>query len=176
MRIYYRLLVWASALGLITSTSWHVLTLFGIPVSRSLWMPFFLAMFGIWFTAIISIMPLKDRIAADRSRFWKTVLEGAPTWMCLAVLYIGIYVVVNWVLTTGGLSRVTDRDPSFPRVGSAVMMLFYSSAMAMLYAAGARDRATHCPEGHWVFEGQAVCSVCGQSAVQQTLSAARHGA
>ena len=171
MSVYYRGAVIAAALGLAATGVWHVLTLLGTPVSRTFWVPLNVAMFPLWLAAIISIMPLRERIAADRWRMWKIVLDGAPTWMCLLALYVGIYAALNWVLATGMVfGRITDKDPSFPRAGSGMLMIFYASGMAMLYAAGARDQAVECPEGHFVFPGQDVCSECGQRPQNKFLS------
>jgi len=173
---YYSTLVWASGAGLAAAVVWHVLTLVGVEVSRSLWIPLFTAMFPLWLAAIVSAGPVNDRIVADPHRAWKIVLEGAPTWMRLAPLYLSIYGMVNGVLATGELSRMTDRNPNFPRVGSAVIMVFYGTGMAMLYAAGKREHAVRCSEGHFIYPGQDVCPVCGQLPDRGHSTSTRHGA
>ena len=176
MSVYYRSLVWLSGLGLLAAAVWHILTLMGIELSRSLWMPLSIGMFVVWFPAVISALPLNDRIRDAPRDAWKIILGGAPTWMCLTVLYIGIYAIVNWVLTTGGLSGITSNDEHFPRVGSGVITLFYATAMAILYSSGARANAISCSEGHLIYPGQQSCPVCGQSRDRAKVEVLRHGA
>jgi len=164
MSAFYRVLAWASGIGFVAAAAWHVLVLLGSDVPKPQWMPLFLGIFVVWVPAVLSIMPLRDRIASDRWHMWSIVLEGAPTWMFLGVIYIGIYGVVNFLLATGGLGRITDRDPAFPRAGSGSAMVFYFTAMAILQGAKAREGATRCPEGHLIAVGQSLCTECGRKA------------
>ena len=167
MNSYYRTLVCLSGLGFLASFAWNVLTLIGIEVPKSLWMPLVVGIFFVWVPAVVSALPLNDRIADDPWHAWKILLEGTPTWMYVAVFYIGIYSLVNWVLATGGLGRVDSNSPAFPRAGSGITMLFYATAMAILYSSGARANATQCPEGHFIYPGQRFCSVCGPPRARQ---------
>jgi hypothetical protein len=159
---YYQTMVWLSGIGLLATAAWHILVLLGVDVPRTAWMPLEIGMFVVWFPAVISALPLNAQIRNARGGTWKILLQGAPTWMYLTALYLGIYAAVNWVLATGDLSRVTSNDAAFPRVGSGVTMLFYAVAMAILYSSGARENAVQCSEGHWIYPGQAKCPTCGQ--------------
>jgi len=171
MSWYYRVLVIAAAAGFIGTATWHVLTLLGVEVPRDVWMPLSVGVFIVWFPAVVATLSVKDRIAADRRNMWKIALEGAPTWLCLAALYIAIYATINFILATGGFGSVTDKDPAFPRAGSGIDMIFYVTAMALLYAAGVREHAVRCPEGHLIYPGQDFCAVCGQLPAQNQPSA-----
>jgi hypothetical protein len=172
-----QILVFISVLGFVASTIWHVLTLFGRELPNSLSMLLFLGIFVVWLPAVITPLPLNDRIAENRRNTWKVVMEGAPTWMALVCLYVGIYASINFFLATGNITgSVSSTDEHFQRVGSAIAMVFYSTASAIFVAARARDDAVRCPEGHFVFSGQDRCSICGQVPQSQRETFLKHGA
>lgn len=172
-----QILVVISGLGFISSTVWHALTLFGRELPNGLSMTLFVGVFVVWLPAVITILPLNDRIAANRRDSWKIMMEGAPTWMALLCFYVGIYASINFFLTTGKITgSVSSTDEHFQRVGSAIAMVFYSTASAIFVASGARDNAVRCPEGHFVFSGQDRCSICGQVPESQRETSLKHGA
>jgi hypothetical protein len=140
-------------------------------------MTLFVGVFVVWLPAVITILPLNERIAENRRDTWKIIMEGAPTWMVLLCLYVGIYAFINFFLTTGMITgSVSSTDEHFQRVGSAIAMVFYSAASAIFVAAGARENAVRCPEGHLVFPGQDRCSICGQVPESQRGTFLKHGA
>jgi len=176
MSASWRILVILPGLGLVGSTVWNLLTLLNHELSKSLWMTLTIGIFPLWFIAILTTFPLRDRIRDEPKKMWSIVLEAAPTWMCLLPLYIGVYAWVNFFLTTGQLfGSISSPDEHFQRAASGIDMVFYAAAMAMLYSAGARDNAIRCPEGHIIYPGQKTCPVCGQPP-SRSEPALRHGA
>lgn len=154
-----------SAVGLVVSLWVHIGAVAGHRVApEALFWILHVGIFVVWFPAVFVA---KARVGNLRRKdFWKVALQGSPDWMRYAVYAFGGYALVNFALFT--LNAPTGGGGENPpaivwRGFSGHWMLFYSAALAILYAAVNQEETTQrCINGHSVPQGANFCVRCGQ--------------
>jgi hypothetical protein len=164
-------ILWAcvglSAVGLVLSLWVHLGAVMGRRVApEALFWILHMGIFVVWLpTVLVARKRVGNRSSKD---YWKLVLKGAPEWMRYIVYGFFGYAFVNFALFMAkaptGKSGGEDTPPIVWRGFSGHWMLFYSAALATLYAAAkASENVRRCLNGHAVPAAANFCSRCGQS-------------
>ena len=66
------------------------------------------------------------------------VALGAPPWMKLLVAAVCVYGLVNFIVTSGFPATVRSGEPEWPRVASGTSMMFYGTALLVMWVAAQR--------------------------------------
>jgi len=155
-----------SAIGLGLSLWVHFGAVLGRQVAPSeyFWM-LHAGIFVVWFPAVLVA---QKRIGITRGRdSWKVAIQGAPKWMNYMVSVFFAYAMINFVVFMFIAPTGKQHGPSTPpevwRGFSGHWMLFYSAALAMLYAAARTDSTgARCVNGHPMPANTIICPQCGQ--------------
>lgn len=137
---WWRPLLWPfialSAVGLALSLWVHLGAVMGRKPEPFFWV-LHVGIFVVWFPAVY----VANRRLGNTNRrdFWKAVLRGSPTWVKYVVYGVFGYALLNSFIFIPqgwpGKSSGGDTPAVVWRYFSAGWMLFYSVAMAILYAA-----------------------------------------
>ena len=163
-------ILWAcvglSAIGLVLSLWVHLGAVMGRRVApEAMFWILHMGIFVVWFP---SVFVAKQRVSKRSSKdYWKLVLQGAPEWMRYMVYGFFGYAFLNFALfmSKAPTGKGGGDTPAIVWRGfSGHWMLFYSAALATLYAAvKASSDIRHCLNGHAVPATANFCSRCGQS-------------
>ena len=153
----------ASAIGLVLSLWVHIGAIAGKRVAPEhyFWM-LHVGIFVVWFPAVF--VSMKRVGSASRRDYLEVALRGSPNWMRYMVYAFFGYAFLNFALfvTQDPSGGGGENPPAVVWRGfSGHWMLFYSAAMAILYAAAA-DAGPRCINGHPTPSGTANCPTCGQ--------------
>jgi hypothetical protein len=118
-----------AAIGLLLSLWVHLGVLEGRSPPSMVW-SLHIGIFVVWIPAIIVAQRLVGNV--NRVDFWKVVLRGSPVWLRYMVYGFLAYAAISGFLFFGS-ARGSSVDPL--RMFSTVWMVFYSSALAILYSA-----------------------------------------
>jgi hypothetical protein len=118
-----------AAIGLLLSVWVHIGVLEGRSPSAMAW-SLHIGVFVVWIPSVIVARRLVGNM--NRTDFWKVVLRGAPVWLRYMVYGFFAYAAISGFLFFSSV-RESGADPL--RMFSAVWMVFYSSAFAILYSA-----------------------------------------
>jgi hypothetical protein len=164
---------------------WACVALSAVGLALSLWVhlgavmsrrvapePFFWILhMGIFVVWLPTVLVARKRVANRSSKdYWKVVLRGSPEWMRYMVYGFFGYAFVNFALFMSKAptekSGGGDTPPIVWRGFSGHWMLFYSAALATLYAAAkASENVRRCLNGHAVPATANFCTRCGQPAM-----------
>jgi hypothetical protein len=163
IRPFLWVFVWLSAVGLVMSLWVHIGALMGRTVSSAFWV-LHVGIFVVWIPSVL----VAQRLVGNTSRkdFWKVVLKGSPDWMRYLVYVFSAYEFVNFIISMGQASsgvRHPTTSAADWRGSSGLWIVFYSSALAILYsAARTEDTSPRCSNGHVAFSNATYCTRCGQ--------------
>jgi hypothetical protein len=167
---YLWLFIGLSAIGFLLSLWVHLGALMGRRVApEAFFWILHVGIFVVWFPAVY-VAQRRVRNAKRRD-YWKVVLRGCPDWLRYLVGGFFAYALVNFMLFIAHApSGQSGGDPPgiIWRGFSGHWMVFYLTALAMLYSAIAEDGGGwRCPNGHPVRDGMMYCPECGQPLVRR---------
>jgi hypothetical protein len=133
--------VWIAAIGLALSLWVHIGAVMGLVVAPpALFGILHVGIFVVWLPTVLVARTFRG---VNQEDFWKVALEGLPTWARYGVYGLFGYAFVNFALFLAqpGSQRGGRNPPAVTWRGfSGHWMLFYSAALAVLYAAERRKR------------------------------------
>lgn len=151
-----------AAAGLIASFTIHVLAWVGMRVTGA--MSLHVGLFIVWIpTVLVSTRLTREHAQKD---FWKAALRWCPRWASRGMTLLVGYAVLNFALFlfSSRLRTPTASEAESVRPFSAVWMVFYGAATAVLYSAvHAVDDRLRCPSGHIASPDALFCEKCGAS-------------
>jgi hypothetical protein len=132
-----------AGLGFILSAAAHLCSLFGIPIpGGKMVMGLHLGVFIVWIPTFLASK--RATRGAPKNDHWKLTMAGCPGWMQKAVIALGAYALLNFILAiwrgTGQSEHAGSVDPSEVRGFSGHYMFFYGVAFAMNSAPRAENQ------------------------------------
>jgi Protein of unknown function (DUF3592) len=160
-----------SAAGFVLSLWVHFGAVAGRRVAPA---PFFwilhMGIFVVWFPAVMVAQRQVGNL--KRKDFWKAILKGSPDWVRYLIYgflaYAGINFMYFFFQVPTGRTEGVDPPAMVWRGFSGHWMVFYLSALAILYSAARQTAETQrCTNGHPVQPSATFCSRCGQPVVHR---------
>jgi len=176
MKAFIRPLLIVALAGVACVLGIHVAALMGISEPFEKLLPIlFPILFIVWFATIL----VMNRLIRDfkQKDIWKAALRGCPTWMRRAVWIIFGYGWLGFFVLPIAFGGGMSSRANGARVGSAMILAFYTIAAAVLHSAQNTeqfDSTRRCLNGHSVQPLAKFCDECGapvpSEPVQSNLS------
>jgi hypothetical protein len=164
----YPFLVVASV-GFVLTLIVHLSIWAGFPLGKYT-IKLLLGIIIVWLpTVLVSLLLMRE---PEQKDFRKVCLRGCPAWMKKMSLVFSIYGFISMGFVLFGIFTGIEYgnwDKGLPKIFSlgmsGVCMMFYSTAMAVLYSAIKileGDNMKICPNGHSVGSAESFCHYCGE--------------
>jgi len=173
---YVRILLYPfmvlAAVGLVLTLIVHLSIWAGLPLGKHSF-SLFGGLFVVWMPTVLVFQLLtKD---SEQKGSWKLCMRECPVWMRRMSSVFFIYAFISFGFMLFGMytdikSGGTDSGlPKFVSLAfSGVCLMFYSTAMAMLYSARKileGENTKICPNGHRVASTEKFCPYCGEEMI-----------